>query len=113
MTLLRLSKPDVVFTKDDFAGLGTSQTGSEVTVTKDGVTFWCDKAYGDGQYGVRCYKNANVSITSAEQQIGKIVFEFGTASGTYYNGGLDDEIVVNSVEWSAASLSMQGSYEQD
>lgn len=102
-----VEEADVVFTKDDFAGLGTSSTGSEVTVTKDGVTFWCDKAYGDGQYGVRCYKNSNVSITSAEQQIGKIVFEFGTASGTYYNGGLDDEIVVNGMSWSAESLSLQ------
>lgn len=102
-----VEEADVVFTKDDFAGLGTNSTGSEVTVTKDGVTFWCDKAYGDGQYGVRCYKNSNVSITSAEQQIGKIVFEFGTASGTYYNGGLDEEIVVNGMSWSAESLSLQ------
>ena len=93
--------PDVVFDKDDFAGKGTSSTGSEVTVTKDGVTFSCDKAYGDGQYGVRCYKNGVVSIKSETEQIGKIVFEFGTASGTYYNGGLAEEIVVNGKEWSA------------
>ena len=98
---------DVVFTAVDFAGQGTSSTGSEVTVTKDGVTFWTDKGYGDGQYGVRCYKNGNVSITSAEQQIGKIVFEFGTASGTYYNGGLDDEIIVNGMSWSVEGLASQ------
>ena len=97
---------DVVFTSADFNGQGTSQTGSEVTATKDGVTFTCNKAFGD-QYGVRCYKNSNVTITSAEQQIGKIVFEFATVSGTYYNGGLDEENVVNAMEWSAESLASQ------
>ena len=90
---------DVVFTSADFNGQGTSGTGSEVTATKDGVTFTCDKGFGD-QYGVRCYKNSNVSITSAEQQIGKIVFEFATVSGkTYDGGGMASEIVVNGMEW--------------
>lgn len=96
-----VEEADVVFTSSDFNGQGTSGTGSEVTATKDGVTFTCDKAFGD-QYGVRCYKNSNVSITSAEQQIGKIVFEFATVSGkTYDGGGMDAEIVVNGTEWSA------------
>ena len=98
---------DVVFTSADFNGQGTSSTGSEVTATKNGVTFTCNKAYGDGQYGVRCYKNSNVSIISESEQIGKIVFEFATVSGTYYNGGLPDEIVVNGMEWSAEGLSSQ------
>ena len=102
-----VEEADVVFTAADFAGQGTSSTGSEVTATKDGVTFWCNKAYGDGQYGVRCYQGANVSITSAEQQIGKIVFEFGVVSGDKKDGGLDDEIVVNGMEWSAEGLSKQ------
>lgn len=117
-----VEEADVEFSSADFNGQGTSGTGSEVTATKNGVTFTCNKAFGD-QYGVRCYKGANVSITSAEQQIGKIVFEFATVSGTYYNGGLDDEIVVNGMEWSAENLSMQarmnkikiyfGEYEQE
>ena len=95
-----VEQADVVFSSADFNGQGTSGTGSEVTATKDGVTFTCDKGYGD-QYGVRCYKNSNVSITS-EQQIGKIVFEFATVSGkTYDGGGMDAEIVVNGTEWSA------------
>lgn len=106
-SVVPVEEPDVVFTAADFAGQGTSNTGSEVTATKDGVTFWCDKAYGDGQYGVRCYQGANVSITSAEQQIGKIVFEFGVVSGDKKDGGLDDEIVVNGMEWSAEGLSKQ------
>ena len=89
---------DVVFTSADFNGQGTSGTGSEVTATKDGVTFTCNKAFGD-QYGVRCYKDGVVTISSTDQQIGKIVFEFATVSGKYYNGDLDEEIVVNGMEW--------------
>ena len=95
-----VEEADVVFTSADFNGQGTSGTGSEVTATKDGVTFTCDKAFGD-QYGVRCYKNGILTISSAEQQIGKIVFEFATVSGKYYNGDLDEEIVVNGMEWTA------------
>ena len=106
-SVVPVEEADVVFTAADFAGQGTASTGSEVTATKDGVTFWCDKAYGDGQYGVRCYQGANVSITSAEQQIGKIVFEFGVVSGDKKDGGLDEEIVVNGMEWSAEGLSKQ------
>lgn len=94
---------DAVFDASDFNGKGTSQTGSEVTATKNGVTFTCDKAYGDS-YGVRCYKNGVVSI-SCEQQIAKIIFEFATVSGTYYNGGLDEEIIVDSTKWEATMSS--------
>lgn len=89
---------DVVFTSADFNGQGTSGTGGQVTATKDGVTFTCDKAFGD-QYGVRCYKNGVLTISSTDLQIGKIVFEFATVSGKYYNGDLDEEIVVNGMEW--------------
>lgn len=95
---------DAVFDASDFNGKGTSQTGSEVTAAKNGVTFTCNKAYGDS-YGVRCYKNGVVSI-SCEQQIAKITFEFATVSGTYYNGGLDEEIIVDSTKWEA-TLSAQ------
>lgn len=95
-----VEEADVVFTSEDFNGQGTSGTGSEVTATKNGVTFTCDKAYGD-QYGVRCYKEGLVTISSTDQQIGKIVFEFATVSGKYYNGDLDEEIVVNANEWTA------------
>ena len=102
---------DVVFDKDDFAGQGQAATqttpGGAVSATKSGVTFACDNAYGDGQYGVRCYQGGNITISSTEQQIGKIVFEFATVSGKYYNGGLDEEIVVNGMEWSATGLASQ------
>lgn len=92
---------DVVFTSTEFNGQGTSGTGGEVTATKDGVTFTCNKAFGD-QYGVRCYKNGVVTITSTSEQIGKIVFEFATVSGkTYDGGGMASEIVVNAKTWSS------------
>jgi hypothetical protein len=91
---------DVVFTSTEFNGQGTSGTGGQVTATKDGVTFTCDKAFGD-QYGVRCYKGSVVTITSTTEQIGKIVFDFATVSGKTYNGGgMASEIVVNAKTWS-------------
>lgn len=89
---------DVVFTNEEFNGLGTSGMGSEVNVVKNGVTFNCTRGFGD-LYGIRCYKNSVVTITSAEQQIAKIVFEFATVSGTYYNGDLEDTIIVNGMSW--------------
>ena len=93
------STADVVFDKNDFAGQGVSGTGGAVSATKNGVTFTCDKGYGDGQYGVRCYKNSTVTITSATEQIAKIEFDLATVSGTSYDGGLDPVTVVNAKEW--------------
>ena len=94
---------DVVFGATDFAGQGASGTGDVVTATKDGVTFWCDKAFGDGQYGVRCYMHANIRIYSETDKIGKIVFEFGLDK----TGGLDEEIIVNANEWAVEDLPSQ------
>ena len=93
------STADVVFDKNDFAGQGVSGTGGAVSATKNGVTFTCDKGYGDGQYGVRCYKNSTVTITSETEQIAKIEFDLATVSGTSYDGGLDPVTVVNAKEW--------------
>lgn len=93
-----VEEADVIFTSADFNGQGTSGTGGVVTATKNGVTFTCDKGFGD-QYGVRCYKTSNVSIVSESEQIGKIAFEFATVSGKTYSGGLAPEIAVNGMEW--------------
>lgn len=93
------STADVVFDKNDFAGQGVMTTGGPVSATKNGVTFTCDKGYGDGQYGVRCYKNSTVTITSETEQIAKIEFDLATVSGTSYDGGLDPVTVVNAKEW--------------
>ena len=93
------STADVVFDKNDFASQGVSGTGGPVSAEKNGVTFTCDKGYGDGQYGVRCYKGSTVTITSATEQIAKIEFDLATVSGTSYDGGLDPVTVVNAKEW--------------
>ena len=99
---------DVVFTSADFYGQGTQATedtpGSAVSATKEGVTFSCNNAYGD-QYAVRCYATGVVSITSTTEQIGKIVFEFVSANNKYYTGGLDNEIIVNGMEWNQTLVS--------
>lgn len=93
---------DVVFTSADFFGQGTMATeetpGSAVSATKDGVTFSCNNAYGD-QYSVRCYTEGVVTISSFAEPIGKLVFEFVSANGKYYTGGLENEIIVNAQEW--------------
>lgn len=93
------SAADVVFDKNDFAGQGVANTGGPVSAEKNGVTFTCDKGFGDGQYGVRCYAGSTVTITSATEQIAKIEFDLATVSGKDYSGGLDPVTVVNAKEW--------------
>ena len=80
---------DVVFTKDDFAGQGTANTGSEVSATKDGVTFTYSKGYCADE-SLRCYAHGALSIT-ASSTISKI--QFTTTGGK--TGGLDSEVTVN------------------
>lgn len=87
---------DVVITGADFAGQGTAQTGSEVSVTKDGVTFTCDKGYSDDAHAtLRCYKGGVITISSETKQIGKLAFQFYST----YTGDLETEVVVNATEW--------------
>ena len=89
-------EPDVIISGADFAGQGTANTGSEVSVTKDGVTFACDKGYSDDEHStLRCYKNGIITITSTGEQIGKLAFQFYST----YTGDLDNEVVVNAQEW--------------
>ena len=86
---------EIVFTGDDFTGQGTANTGSEVSATKSGVTFACDKGYNDDAHStLRCYKNGVITITS-EKQISKLEFQFYST----YTGGLDTEVAVNAKEW--------------
>jgi hypothetical protein len=88
---------DVIISGADFAGQGTANTGSEVSFTKDGVTFTCDKGYSDDEHStLRCYKNGVITITSETEQIGKIAFQFYST----YTGDLEPEVVVNANEWS-------------
>ena len=87
---------DVVFSGADFNGQGTASTGSPVSATKDGVTFECNKAYGDSAYAtLRCYKNGVITITSETEQIGKLKFQFYST----YTGDLNNEVVVNATQW--------------
>lgn len=87
---------DVVITGADFAGQGTANTGSEVSVTKDGVTFACNKGYSDDAHNtLRCYKGGVITITSTTEQIGKLAFQFYST----YTGDLETEVVVNATEW--------------
>ena len=48
---------EVNFYASDFDGLGTSNSGSLVEVTKNGVTFSCDHGYGTSAH-LRCYAGA-------------------------------------------------------
>ena len=87
---------DVVIAGADFAGQGTANTGSEVSVTKDGVTFTCDKGYSDDAHAtLRCYKGGVITISSETKQIGKLAFQFYST----YTGDLETEVVVNATEW--------------
>lgn len=102
---------DVVFTAADFAGQGQEATletpGGAVSVTKDGVTVSTDNGFGHN-LALRVYKGAQFAITSSEKQIGKIVFQFYSN----YDGGLQNEVVVNAKEFVVASLDKQARVEK-
>ena len=72
------------FVPNDFYGQGTSNTGSPVSATKDGVTLACDKGYCYGTSHVRCYSGGTLTISS-ENTITAISFTF---SGGSYTGGM-------------------------
>ena len=106
LMIIPLSAKTVTFDFNDFANQGTSGTGSAVKAEKEGVTFECDLGYGDGQYGVRCYKNANVKI-SASENIVSIEFDLATVSGKSYDGGLDAKYCVGGQSWESGKLASQ------
>ncbi len=95
---------EVTFTKDDFAGQGTANTGSEVSATKDGVTFTFSKGYCAGE-SLRCYAHGALSIT-AEATIEKI--NFTTTGGK--TGGLDAEVTVGATSYSVEDLASQARF---
>lgn len=97
---------DVTFLPSDFTGQGTDVTGGEVTATKEGVTFYCNKGYG--AQSLKCYKGSRVSITSTTEQIGKLKFKFYNT----YTGGLAEEIVVNAQEWKVDSMTAQARFDK-
>ena len=92
---------EVVFTNADFAGQGTPNTGSEVSATKDGVTFTYSKGYSADE-SLRCYAHGAMSIKAAST-IAKI--NFTTTGGK--TGGLDAEVAVNATSYEVADLASQ------
>ncbi len=96
----------VEFGPSDFGEQGKSGTGSEVTATKDGVTFTCDKGYCDGTHEVRCYQGSTITIT-AEENIKQIAFAFATVSGRTYDGGLEDTYAPAAKTWTSGALASQ------
>ena len=95
---------EVIFTNADFAGQGTANTGSEVTATKDGVTFTYSKGYSADE-SLRCYAHGALSIT-AETTIEKI--NFTTTGGK--TGGLDAEVTVGATSYSVDDLASQARF---
>ena len=95
---------EVTFTKADFAGQGTANTGSEVSATKDGVTFTCSKGYCADE-SLRCYAHGALSIT-AEATIEKI--NFTTTGGK--TGGLEAEVTVGATSYSVDDLASQARF---
>ena len=95
---------EVTFTKADFAGQGTANTGSEVSATKDGVTFTFSKGYCADE-SLRCYAHGALSIT-ATSTIEKI--NFTTTGGK--NGGLDAEVTVGATSYSVEDLASQARF---
>lgn len=102
---------DVVFTPADFEGQGQAATletpGGAVTATKNGVTVATDNGYGHN-LALRVYKGAHFSITSTTEQIGKIKFQFYST----YDGGLDQEVVVNGMSYEVESMASQARIEK-
>jgi len=95
---------EVIFTNADFAGQGTANTGSEVTATKSGVTFTCNKGYSADE-SLRCYAHGELTI-SASATIEKI--NFTTTGGK--TGGLDAEVEVNATQYHVADLASQARF---
>jgi len=98
------SEGAVTFTKEDFAGQGTANTGSEVSATKNGVTFTFSKGYCADE-SLRCYAHGALSIT-ASSNIQKI--NFTTTGGK--TGGLDAEVIVNATSYTVADLASQARF---
>lgn len=92
---------EVTFTKDDFSGQGTANTGSQVSATKDGVTFTYSKGYCADE-SLRCYAHGAMSITATTTIT---TINFTTTGGR--TGGLDSEVTVNATSYSIADLPSQ------
>lgn len=86
----------VTFGPSDFDGQGTSGSGSEISATKNGVTFACDKGYYYSTNQIRCYSSSKITISSSKTIKG-ISFTF---TSTSYTGGLETSYTgLSTTEW--------------
>ena len=84
------------FVVTDFEGLGTPSVGSEVSVEKNGITFWCDKAYGNSPNSINCYRGSTIRISSSNRKFISVI------ASTFANGrtgNLSNSIFVNDAVW--------------
>ena len=80
---------EVNFYASDFDGLGTSNSGSLVEVTKNGVTFSCDHGYGTSAH-LRCYAGASLTFSSSVGKITSIIISCsGQGTSDYGPGNLE------------------------
>ena len=71
----------VSFSYTDFAGQGTSSTGSAISVEKSPITVSSNKGYcGSGEDHVRVYSGGTITVSASGKTITKIVF---TCKGSY------------------------------
>ena len=90
----------VTFEPADFTDQGTSGTGGNISATKDGITFSCNKGFGSTQ--IRCYSGSTITVSGASKNIKAIRFTF---SGSY-NGGLTTSYTdVNATSWTKSLTS--------
>ncbi len=95
---------EVSFAPSDFSGKGTPNTGSEMSVTKDGVTVAIGKGYGTTE--IRAYSGSSFSISSSNT-ITALSFTFSGGK----TGGLNTSYTgLSTTEWSQASLSSQARF---
>lgn len=95
---------EIIFTREDFIGQGTANTGSEVTATKGGVTFTYSKGYCADE-SLRCYAHGSLSITSSAEIA---TIHFTTTGGK--TGGLDEEVTVNATSYVVEDLASQARF---
>ena len=89
----------VSFGPSDFSGQGTADTGSSMSVTKDGITVSTDKGYGTTQ--IRVYKNGTLTVSAVGgKTITSITFSY---SGSYWGFAADG---LEGTTWSGSSSSV-------
>ena len=93
---------DVTFLPADFEGQGQA-----ATLETPGGAVSTDNGFGHN-LALRVYAGGHFSITSTTEQIGKIKFQFYST----YDGGMDEEVVVNGMSFDVSSMAKQARIEK-